>query len=112
MARRARARRMRPGGRAGGWTSRLCLVSSLRVANGSWQLAAGAWAGISVDHWCCPVLASVLGRCTLLCLMADAVPGLAPPDLHRVSLLRLVLRVTGGQVAHRDQGQTEVADPC
>src|SRR5712671_3471897 len=43
---------------------------------------------------------------------AGLMPGLAPPDLLRVSLLRLVLRVTGVQLAHRDQGQTEVADPC
>src|SRR6266550_4513258 len=43
---------------------------------------------------------------------AGLMPGLAPPDLHRVSLRRLVLRVTGGQLAHRDQGQTEVANLC
>src|SRR6266581_7409084 len=43
---------------------------------------------------------------------AGLMPGLAPPDLHRVSLRRLVLRVTGVQLAHRDQGQTEVANLC
>jgi len=33
------------------------------------------------------------------------------PDLDRVSLLRLVSGVTGGQLAHRDQGQAEITDP-
>jgi hypothetical protein len=33
------------------------------------------------------------------------------PDLDRVSLLRLISGVTGVQLAHRDQGQAEIADP-
>ena len=55
--------------------------------------------------------------------MTDAVPGcprsgrgphawLGAAHLGRVSLLRLVLRVTGAELAHRDQGQTEVANLC